>query len=101
MAAFPYHPPTVQCSHPLSPGCGTVLAVGADVKSLQPGDTVRGTFGFTEYAVHPAAACLAVPTVSAQVTALLISGVLARAMVFDTLEAKRGKGVGPQNGLAI
>lgn len=46
--------------------------------------------GFVSYAVLPASSCYVVPEASPQVTALLISGLLAYAMVWETLDAQPG-----------
>jgi NADPH2:quinone reductase len=77
-------------------GAGTVTAVGADVKSVKPGDRVAwaGLLGsYAEYAALPADRLVLVPAgvTDQQAAAAMLQGMTAHYLCHDTHPVKRGE----------
>ncbi len=77
-------------------GAGTVTAIGADVKSLKPGDRVAwaGILGsYAEYAAVPAERLVPVPSgvSDQQAGAAMLQGMTAQYLIYDTFPLKRGQ----------
>src|SRR5580704_2527719 len=77
-------------------GAGVVTAVGADVKSLKPGDHVAWTSilgSYAEYAAVPADRLVHVPqgVSDQQAAAAMLQGMTAHYLIYDTFPLKRGQ----------
>ncbi len=77
-------------------GAGTVTAVGADVKSVKPGDRVAWTSvpgSYAEYAAIPAERLVPVPAgvTDQQAAAAMLQGMTAHYLAHDSYPLKRGE----------
>jgi len=77
-------------------GAGTVTALGADVKSVKPGDRVAWTSvlgSYAEYAAIPADRLVPVPAgvTDQQAAAAMLQGMTAHYLAHDTYPLKRGE----------
>jgi len=77
-------------------GAGTVTAVGADVKSVKPGDRVAWTSvlgSYAEYAAIPADRLVPIPAGvnDQQAAAAMLQGITAHYLAHDTYPLKRGE----------
>ena len=77
-------------------GAGTVTAVGAEVKTLKPGDRVAWTSvlgAYAEYAAVPADRLVPVPAgvTDQQAAAAMLQGMTAHYLLYDTYPLKRGQ----------
>jgi NADPH2:quinone reductase len=77
-------------------GAGTVTAVGAEVKTLQPGDRVAWTSvlgAYAEYAAVPSDRLVPVPSgvTDQQAAATMLQGMTAHYLSYDTYPLKRGE----------
>ena len=76
-------------------GAGTVTAVGADVKSVKPGDRVAWTGiqgGYAEYVAAPADRLVAIPpgVSDREAAAIMLQGMTAQYLSYTTFPLKRG-----------
>jgi len=77
-------------------GAGSVSAVGADVKSIKPGDRVAWTSilgGYAEYAAIPADRLVTIPSgvSDRQAAATMLQGLTAHYLLHDTFPLKPGQ----------
>lgn len=77
-------------------GAGVVTDVGAEVKSVKPGDHVAWTSvqgGYTEYAAIPAERLVSIPrgVSERQAAAAMLQGLTAQYLIYDSFPLKRGQ----------